>query len=63
MQLDNILKRSVSDEDLADISANTKKALDIKETNEKTEPPCGSLLIIIIRLIIMLHLPMFHPFL
>ena len=37
MQLDNILKRSVSDEDLADISANTKKALDIKETNEKTD--------------------------
>lgn len=37
MQLDNILKRSVSDQDLADISANTKKALDIKETNEKTD--------------------------
>jgi preprotein translocase subunit SecD len=37
MQLDNILKRSVSDEDLADINANTKKALDIKETNEKTD--------------------------
>jgi len=37
IQLDNILKRSVSDEDLADISANTNNALDIKETNEKTD--------------------------
>jgi len=37
MQLDNILKRSVSDEDFADISANTNNALDIKETNEKTD--------------------------
>ena len=37
IQLDNILKRSVSDEDLADISANTDNALDIKETNEKTD--------------------------
>ena len=37
MQLDNILKRLVSDEDFADISANTNNALDIKETNEKTD--------------------------
>ena len=37
IQLDNILKRSVSDEDLADISANTNNTLDIKETNEKTD--------------------------
>ena len=37
MQLDNILKRSVSDEDLADISTNTNNALDIKETNKKTD--------------------------